>query len=142
MYLHHSVHTSTNQYKPVHTGMYWYVLVCTSIYQYRQVQTSTDKYIPVWTGLYWYVLVHTSMYQYRQVHTSMYWLVQVCTSTYREFLDSKKLQTGLKPVIFCILFVYFTAALRVHSEQIPGIYHSKCWCIYKFSSIHGRVPGS
>ena len=80
--------------------------------------------------LYWYVLVHTSTDKYRQVHTGMYWLVLVCTSTYQEFLDSKKVQTGFEPVILCILFVYSTAALRVHSKRIPGIYQGKCWCIY------------
>ena len=44
MYLQHSVHTSTNQYIPVCTGMYWYVLVC--------------------TGIYWFVLVCTGTYQH------------------------------------------------------------------------------
>ena len=108
--------TSTYLYILVHTDSYQsckryvLVLVCTSTYQYRQVQTSTDRY--------------------RQVHTGMYWLVLVCTSTYQEFLDSKKVQTGFEPVIRCILFLYFTAALRVHSERIPGIYQGKCWCIY------------
>ena len=58
-YIHHSVCTSTNKYRQVHTCMYLSVLVCNSTYQYRQVQTSIDKYIPVCTGLYWYVLVHT-----------------------------------------------------------------------------------
>ena len=62
----------------------------------------------------------------------MYWLVLVCTSIYQKFLDSKKLQTRFKPVIFCILFVYFTTALQVHSEQILGIFPVNCLCIYPF----------
>ena len=72
------------------------------------------------------------MYQYRQVHTCMYWLVLVCTSTYQEFLDSKKVQTGLEPVILCILLVYFTAALQAHSERILGICHINVGVYIKF----------
>ncbi len=72
--------------------------------------------------MYWYVLVCTSTDKYREVHTCMYWLVLVCTSTYQEFLDLKKVQTGLEPMILCILLVYFTTALQAHSERILGIY--------------------
>ncbi len=40
------------------------------------------RYELVWTGIYWYVLVCTSMYQYEQVHAGMYWYVLVCTDIY------------------------------------------------------------
>ena len=84
-------------YRPVHTS--WYLLVCTD--QYIQVQTSTYQHIPA--------------------HACIFWLVLVCTSIDQQFLDSKKLQTGFEPMIFCILFACFTTALQVHSKQIPGI---------------------
>ena len=90
-----------------------YILVQTCTYQlipahqYMQVHTSTDQYIPA----------HTRTFQYTVLHTCMYWLVLVCTSTYQEFLDSQKVQTEFEPVILCILFVYSTAALRVHSNE-------------------------
>ena len=93
------------QYVPVHTCTSQFILTHTS-------HVKVDQFI----RLYWYVLVHTSTDKYRQVHTGMYWLVLVCTSTCQEFLDSKKVQTGFEPVILCILFVYSTAALRVHSK--------------------------
>ena len=98
--------------------MYWFILLRIITNQYVLVHTSTDKYI----------VAYTSIYQYIPVYHTKYWYVLVCSSTYQQFLDSKKLQTRFDPVIFCILFVYFTAALRVHSEQIPGICQLNCLC--------------
>ena len=104
------------------TSTYFDILVCTNSYQScKVVHTVTYINQSVCTSTYQYRQVHTSSYWHKPIHTCIYWLVLVCTSTYQKFLDSKKLQTRFEPVIFCILFVYFTAALRVHSEQIPGI---------------------
>ena len=131
--------TSTSLYILVRTDsyqsckiMYWFILLRIFTNQYMQVHTSTDLYIPdhtstsVYASTYQYRPVHTSSYLHIPIHTCIYWLVLVCTSTYQKFLDSKKLQTRFEPVIFCILFVYFTAALRVHSEQIQGICLLNC----------------
>ena len=122
------------KYIPVQTCTYQLI----PAHQYMQVHTSTDPYIPahtstsVYASTYQYRPVHTSSYWHIPIHTCMYWLVLVCTSTYQKFLDSKKLQTRFEPVIFCILFVYFTAALRVHSEQILGICPVNCLCTSPF----------
>ena len=117
------------------------MLVCTSIYVFILVRTdsyqsyaSTYQYRPMHTSSYQhisickYIPVQTRTYQLIPAHSSIYWLVLVCTSTYQKFLDSKKLQTRFEPVIFCILIVYFTAALQVHSKQILGICPVNCLC--------------
>ncbi len=109
-------------------SMHWFILLRIFTNQYTLVHTSTDPYIPAHTS----TSVYASTYQYRPVHTSSYRLELVCTSTYQKFLDSKKLQTGFKPAIFCILFVYFTTALQVHSKQILGICPGNCLCSYPF----------
>ena len=56
-----------------------------TLYPHQWVHTSTNQYIPVHTGfkLYKNIPVHTSTYQYIQVHTSPYLYVPVCTSTYK-----------------------------------------------------------
>ena len=101
-------YASTYQYRPMHTSSYQHISIC--------------KYIPVQTCTYQLILAHPNTYLYGLA----------CTSIYQKFLDSKKLQTRFEPVIFCILFVYFTTALRVHSEQILGICQWNCLCIYPF----------
>ena len=82
------------QYKPVHTGMYLSVLVCTCLYWYVPVHTSTNQYIQVCTCLIlrnsmnhyillhdWYESVWTRMYMYVLVHTSIFrkfWFLSYC----------------------------------------------------------------
>jgi hypothetical protein len=82
------------QYKPVHTGMYLSVLVCTCLYWYVPVHTSTNQYIQVCTCLVlrnsmnhyillhdWYESVWTRMYMYVLVHTSIFrkfWFLSYC----------------------------------------------------------------
>ncbi len=92
----------TDQYIPVHTGLYQCVLVYTfcndfSIFFSVLVHPNTYQYVLVCTAMLLYILgctntyqyepvctVHTSMsrYQCMQVWTSMYWYTLVYTSIY------------------------------------------------------------
>jgi hypothetical protein len=75
--------------------MYQVVLVCTQLYLYVPEHTGSyqnfqyDKYIPVHSSTEMYVHVHTGTYQYIPEHTNTY-------------QGSKKVQTGLEPVILCM----------------------------------------
>ena len=65
------------KYIPVYTGMYWYILV----------HTSMDLKEQVCTGMYWYVLVHTSMYQDIQVYTGVYRYILVHSCLWKPYYE-------------------------------------------------------
>jgi hypothetical protein len=87
----------SGQYKSC-IGLYSYKLVCTS-----------------YTSMYQYTLVCTKMYL---LHTRTYQYIRVNTRTVF-FTHFKKIQTGLKPAIFCIPLADSerTPALREHRPQ-------------------------
>jgi hypothetical protein len=97
----------------------------TCIYSLAIVFTSTYLDIPVYTRSN---IEHTSTY---------YWLV--CTSTVFIW-SSKKVQTKLEPVIFCILFVCLAAALlqgcRHCRHHVLDMKHTEIssWCPCTFCS--------
>ena len=80
MYLQHSVHTSTNQYIPVCTGMYWYVLVCTGIYWFVLVCTGTYQHVlHIFSTIScWNILIQTGTCQDVHSPTLSYRLVSSC----------------------------------------------------------------
>ena len=131
LYLIVTACTSMYQYLLDMNGMYWYVLVCTGMYCSMFSCCSTSWHIlpccMAWRPLFTqasrkYVPVCTGTYEYVQVQTEQRHCIISITKS------SKKLQTGLKPVIFCILTAERTPALReylnaryiIHCHQ--GIY--------------------
>ncbi len=113
-------------------SMYWYVLVCTSTYQYVPEHTKTFMNVlvpPVHAHTYQYIHVCTNTCLYIPVHTSIY-------------LGSKKMQRGLEPTILCMIQTNITPARKRAETDYRVCQQQVFVCIYADDHIPAYVPGS
>ncbi|XP_014749203.1 PREDICTED: ubiquitin-like modifier-activating enzyme 1, partial [Sturnus vulgaris] len=130
------------------TGVYWAILVHSTLNWFILVYTGLYQSVPVCTGPYWSTLIYNDPYWSRLVYNGLYWFILIRTGPYRSVL----VYTGLYWSILVDTGVPWQKRLRealAEPEMLvtdfgkaerPSVLHWAWQGLHQFLRQHGRPP--